>query len=59
MQLTSLLMHWSPVKDLSPLKGMPLTHISCDFIPERDAEIMRSIKTLEMINGKPAAEVLK
>ena len=42
--------------DLAPLKGMPLTHIWCDLKAERDAEILRSLKTLEMINGKSAAE---
>jgi len=44
---------------LSPLKDLPLTNIECDFQPERDAEILRSIKTLETINGKPAAEFWK
>ena len=47
------------MSDLSPLKGMPLKELGCDFKPERDAEILRSIKTLETINGKPAAEFWK
>ena len=47
------------VSDLSPLKGMPLTELRCDFKAERDAAIVRSIKTLETINGKPAAEFWK
>ena len=47
------------VSDLSPLKGMPLKTVHCDFKPERDAETLRSIKTLEQINGKPAAEFWK
>ena len=47
------------VADLSPLKGMPLKLLTCDFKPERDAEILRSIKTLETINGKPAEEFWK
>jgi hypothetical protein len=38
---------------------MPLKELGCDFLPERDAEIVRSIKTLEKINGKPAAEFWK
>jgi hypothetical protein len=54
--LTSLWLTGTKVTDLSPLKGMPLKELSCDFQPERDAEILRSIKTLETINGKPAAE---
>ena len=47
------------VSDLSPLKGMPLKEVWCDFQPQRDAEILRSIKTLERINGKPAAQFWK
>jgi hypothetical protein len=47
------------VKDLRPLKGMPLKAFRIDFKPERDAEILRSIKTLEKINNQPAAEFWK
>jgi hypothetical protein len=47
------------VTDLSPLKEMSLQELSCDFKAERDADILRSIKTLKTINGQPAAEVLK
>jgi len=46
----------SGVTDLSPLKDLPLTKIECDFRPERDAKILRALKTLTTINGKPAAE---
>jgi len=35
---------------------MPLKALHCDFMPERDATILRSITTLETINGKSAAE---
>src|ERR1019366_10506466 len=41
------------------LKGMPLKDISCDYEPKRDAEILRSITTLETINGRDAKEFLK
>jgi eukaryotic-like serine/threonine-protein kinase len=47
------------VTDLSPLKGMPLKEIYCAFQRERDAELLRSFKTLETINGKSAAEFWK
>jgi WD40 repeat protein len=47
MQLTRLCCDKTNVADLSPLKGMPLVDLRCDFKPERDAEILRSIKTLE------------
>ena len=59
MKLTNLDCDGTQVSDLSPLKGMPLKDLACDFKPERDAEILRSIKTLETINGKPAAEFWK
>ena len=58
MALTHLDCDGTKVADLSPLKGMPLTVLQCDFQPERDARILRSIKTLEMLNFKPAKEVL-
>jgi hypothetical protein len=38
---------------------MPLKELSCDFKPERDAAILRPIRTLERINGKPAQEFWK
>jgi hypothetical protein len=37
---------------------MPLRDVLCDFQPKRDAEILRSIPTLETINGKPAKDIL-
>ena len=45
--------------DLSPLRGMPLRMLDCNFKPERDTKVLRSIKTLESINGKPTAEFWK
>jgi uncharacterized membrane protein len=57
--LTGLDLRGTKVSDLSPLKGMPLKVLWCDCKPERDAEILRSIKTLERINDKPAAEFWK
>jgi hypothetical protein len=47
------------VSDTSPLQGMPLKEVLCDFQRERDAEFLRSFKTLEKINFKPAAEFWK
>jgi hypothetical protein len=41
------------------LKGLPLKSLICDFDADRDAEILRSIKTLETINDKPAAQFWK
>jgi hypothetical protein len=59
MPLKELSCNMTLVSDLSPLKGMPLVSIRCDFKPERDAEILRSISTLELINDKPAKEFWK
>jgi hypothetical protein len=47
------------VSDIATLKGMPLKELRCNFQPARDAVILRSIKTLEIINDKPAAEFWK
>ncbi len=59
MPLTYLACYETQVTDLSPLKGMPLEWIKCDFEPERDAAILREIKTLKTINDKPAAQFWK
>jgi len=59
MQLTALACYTTKVTDLSILKDMPLKQLDCDFKLERDAKILRSIITLETINGKPAAEFWK
>jgi len=59
MKLTVLLCYSTAVSDLSPLKDMPLKYIKCDLKSERDMELLRSIKTLETIDGKPAAEFWK
>src|SRR5262249_61847021 len=49
----------SAVSDLSPLRGMPLKEVYCDFRRKRDARFLRSLKSLEKINGKAAAEFWK
>jgi Leucine-rich repeat (LRR) protein len=59
MKLTTLWCNGTKVTDLSLLRSMPLLEIYCDFKPERDAEILCSIKTLVSINQKPAAEFWK
>jgi len=57
--LAYLDVRWSWVRDFSPLKDSPLTGLMCDFVPERDAAILRSIKTLEKINDLPVTEFWK
>jgi hypothetical protein len=59
MKITQLHVEGSRVTDLSLVAELPLVEINCDFQPERDARVLRSIKTLEKINHKPAAEFWK
>jgi serine/threonine protein kinase len=59
MPVNKLWLRSTRVDDLSPLKGMPLKLLHCDFQRARDADIVRSLTTLEEINGKPAAEFWK
>lgn len=57
--LTHLTINSTLVTDLSALKDMPLKELRCNFSPKRDTEILRSIKTLETVNGLPVAEFWK
>jgi len=59
MRLTRVELAATKVSDMSPLKTMPLKEIGLDFDAERDTEWLKSIKTLETINGKPVAEFWK
>jgi len=36
-----------------------LKALGCDFVPERDAALLRALTTLTQINGQPAAEFWK
>lgn len=56
MTLEKLHIHYNAITDLAPLKEMPLKTLQLGFNPQRDAELLRSIQTLEIINGKPVAE---
>jgi hypothetical protein len=38
---------------------MPLKELFCDFQRERDADVLRSLTTLERINDKSAADFWK
>ncbi|MGE3407572.1 MAG: protein kinase [Pirellulales bacterium] len=59
MPLTGLLCPGTLVSDLSPIKDTPLKQLFCDFKPFRDTAVLHNIKTLESINGKPAAAFWK
>jgi serine/threonine-protein kinase len=58
MLLSRLACNHTGVTDLRPLQGLRLQELWCDYRPERDAEVLRSIKTLEQLNGRPAAQLL-
>jgi len=49
----------SKLRELSPLRGLKLKELSFDMEPSRNVFVLRFIKTLEKINGKPAAEFWK
>jgi serine/threonine protein kinase len=59
MPLTELNCSLTRVRDLSPLLNSPLKDLVCDFQPVRDAGALRSLKTLQTINGQPAHSLLK
>jgi hypothetical protein len=47
------------VFDLTPVQKAPLKELWLVYRPERHAEILKDVPTLQKINGKPAVEVLK
>jgi len=59
MKLTTLWCQNTKVSDFSVLKDMPLKSLGCDFDPNRDTDLIHSIKTLEQINGKNIADFWK
>jgi hypothetical protein len=44
------------ITSLEPLLGTPIEELQCEFVPERDAAVLRCFKTLKNINNLPAAE---
>ncbi len=59
MPLAKLVCQQSHVTDLLLLRTFDLKLLRCDFVFERDAKILRSIKTLEQINGLRSTEFWK
>ena len=57
--LTTLILLDTNVTDLSLFRQMPLKTIYYDVQPDRDTEILRSIKTLEEINGQTPEQFWK
>ncbi|MBI1325822.1 protein kinase [bacterium] len=55
LNLVELSFPETEVKDIRPIANMPLERIHLDYLPEF-AEILRSMKTLKMINLKPVDE---
>ena len=54
--LSSLNLGRTKVADVSWLREVPLKSIDLSYTPERDAAALRSLKTLETINGVPVTE---
>ena len=58
MPLESLAVAVAPITDLHRIRQLSLKHIWLDYNPAKHLELLRSIKTLEYINYRSAAEVL-
>ncbi len=58
-RLKELMCSQTRVTDFAPVKDAPLKTLVCDPEAFRGTAILRESKTLETINGKPAAEVWK
>ncbi len=56
MPLTRLDCSNTAVADLSPLRDLPLTDLSCDVQNAQGAAVVRSVRTLKVIRGRPAEE---
>jgi serine/threonine protein kinase/tetratricopeptide (TPR) repeat protein len=56
MPLTTLDISETAIADLSPIKNLTLEWLRCDFKRERDTDLLRSIKTLLIVNEKPVIE---
>jgi hypothetical protein len=59
LPLKTLRMVRTKVSDLAPLQSLPLKQLWLDYQPERDAEVLRSLKGLGQINDMRAAEFWK
>ena len=59
MPLKTLVCDKTRVIDVSPLQGLPLESLQFDGERQKDLQVVRSLKTLEQINGKSAAEFWK
>jgi hypothetical protein len=57
MPLQHVSLKGTRIPDLTPLKTMPLEGVNLDYKPEY-AAVLKSIRTLTLINGKPAAETI-
>jgi len=58
MPLESLYFEGSCVTNLEPIRRMPLKHLSLNYVPERDRELLRSVKSLVDINKQSVNEFL-
>ncbi|MFA7006267.1 MAG: SUMF1/EgtB/PvdO family nonheme iron enzyme, partial [Verrucomicrobiia bacterium] len=54
MPLIVLWCNNTKITDLGPIGSAPLQELKCDFVPARDAAVLRGIKTLAKINDMAA-----
>lgn len=54
MPMTVLKINGTKVTDTNPIRKMPLKHLELDYQHDRDAEILKAIPSLELINLKKA-----
>jgi hypothetical protein len=59
LRLVLLDIQGTRVTSLEPIRSLPLEKIILDYRPERDAAVLRSLKTLKTINRMPADEFWK
>ena len=59
LPLKTLDVHKTRVIDVSPLDGLLLESLEFDWERQKDLKVVRSMKTLKQINGKPATEFWK
>jgi hypothetical protein len=59
MRLEELDLSGSSVTDLMPLRGQPITVIDLDLDLPRHRDVLRSLPRLQLINRRPAVQVLR
>ena len=59
MRLRNIRVHGTLVDTLEVFRGMPVETIGCDFVPERDTMLLKSMKSLQQVNDTPIQDFWK